>query len=218
MTVGCMAHVRREFEDAQKASESDKEIRKLSSKEDKLAYLEEHPGYKSILIILNKINKLFKIEETLNKEGATPSQRYERRQKEALPIFNDLFECLKKHENEYVPNGKMGRAINYALHQEAYLRNYLKDGRCEISNNLAEQKIKPFVIARKNFLFSNTKSGAKASTIYFSLIESAKMNKLNPEKYLEYVLDTLSTKGLTDYNIESVLPYSNKLPKDIHVK
>lgn len=218
MTVGCMAHVRREFEDAQKASESDKEIRKLSSKEDKIAYLEDHPGYKNILIILNKINKLFKIEETLNKEGATPSQRYERRQKEALPIFNDLFECLKKHEKEYVPNGKMGRAINYALNQEPYLRNYLKDGRCEISNNLAEQRIKPFVIARKNFLFSNTKSGAKASTIYFSLIESAKMNKLNPEKYLEYVLDTLSTKGLTDQDIESVLPYSNTLPKNLYVK
>ncbi|WP_448922901.1 transposase domain-containing protein [Holdemanella biformis] len=49
-------------------------------------------------------------------------------------------------------------------------------------------------------------------------MESAKMNKLNPEKYLEYVLDTLSTKGLTDKNIESVLSYSNKLPKNLYVK
>lgn len=154
----------------------------------------------------------------MNKEGALPSQRYVRRQKEAKPIFNDLFECLKKYENEYVPNGKMGRAISYALHEEPYLRNYLKDGRCEISNNRAEQKIKPFVIARKNFLFSNTQNGAKASTIYFSLIESAKMNQLNPEKYLEYVLDTLSTKGLSDQVIENVLPYSKKLPKNLYVK
>lgn len=218
MTVGCMAHVRREFEDAQKASESDKEIRKLSSKTDQKKYLEDHPGYKNILVILYKINKLFTIEKTLKEEGATASERYERRQKEALPIFNDLFACLKKYENEYAPSGKMGRAISYALHEEPYLRNYLKDGRCEISNNLAEQKIKPFVIARKNFLFSNTKSGAKASTIYFSLIESAKMNKLNPEKYLEYVLDTLSTKGLTDQNIENVLPYSKNLPRNLYVK
>ena len=77
----------------------------------------------------------------------------------------------------------MGSAISYTFHKEEYLRNFFKDGRCELSNNLAEQRIKPFVIARKNFLFSNTKNGAKASTIYFSLIESAKMNKLNPYKY-----------------------------------
>ena len=112
----------------------------------------------------------------------------------------------------------MGSAISYAFHEEEYLRNFFKDGRCELSNNLAEQRIKPFVIARKNFLFSNTKNGAKASTIYFSLIESAKMNKLNPYKYLEYVLDTLSTKGISNEIINSVLPYSKQLPKNLYVK
>ena len=77
--------------------------------------------------------------------------------------------------------------------------------------------IKPFVIARKNFLFSNTKKGAKASTIYLSLIESAK-NKLNPYKYLEYVLDILRTKGLSNEIKNSVLPYSKQLPKNLYVK
>mgnify|MGYP002570551952 CR=1 FL=1 len=111
----------------------------------------------------------------------------------------------------------MGSAISYTFHKEEYLRNFFKDGRCELSNNLAEQRIKPFVIARKNFLFSNTKKGAKASTIYLSLIESAK-NKLNPYKYLEYVLDILSTKGLSNEIKNSVLPYSKQLPKNLYVK
>lgn len=112
----------------------------------------------------------------------------------------------------------MGSAISYTFHKEEYLRNFFKDGRCELSNNLAEQRIKPFVIARKNFLFSNTKKGAKASTIYLSLIEFAKINKLNPYKYLEYVLDILSTKGLSNEIKNSELPYSKQLPKNLYVK
>ena len=218
MVVGCMAHVRRKFVEAQKASVGEKEIRKLSTREEKIEYLDSHPGYKNILIAIHYINKLFKIEETLKKEGATPTERYKRRQEESLPIFNEFFAYLHEIEGQYLPKGKMGSAISYTFHEEEYLRNFFKDGRCELSNNLAEQRIKPFVIARKNFLFSNTKNGAKASTIYFSLIESAKMNKLNPYKYLEYVLDTLSTKGLSNEIINSVLPYSKQLPKNLYVK
>ena len=65
---------------------------------------------------------------------------------------------------------------------------YLEDGRLEISNNRAERSIKPFVMSRKNFLFANTPSGAKASAIYFSLIETAKENGLDPYRYLTWVL------------------------------
>ena len=72
---------------------------------------------------------------------------------ESLPIFNELFVYLHEIEGQYLPKGKMGSAISYTFHKEEYLRNFFKDGRCELSNNLAEQRIKPFVIARKNFLF-----------------------------------------------------------------
>ena len=69
----------------------------------------------------------------------------------------------------------------------AELERYLLDGRLEISNNRAERSIKPFVIGRKNFLFANTPRGAKASTIMFSIIETAKENGLDPFKYLTYL-------------------------------
>ena len=71
---------------------------------------------------------------------------------------------------------------------------------------------------KKLFNVYNTKKGAKASTIYFSLIEFAKINKLNPYKYLEYVLDILSAKGLSNEIKNSVLPYSKQLPKNLYVK
>lgn len=112
----------------------------------------------------------------------------------------------------------MGRSIKYALDLEEELRNYLEDENLEISNNRAERSIKPFVIARKNFLFSNTKRGAKESLVYFSIIESAKMNGLDPFKYLEYILDCLSKYGLKDELIQSILPYSNELPKELYSK
>ena len=90
MVVGCMSHVRRKFVETQKASVGEKEIRKLSTREERIEYLDSHPGYKNILIAIHYINKLFKIEETLKKEGATPTERYKRRQEESLPIFNEF--------------------------------------------------------------------------------------------------------------------------------
>lgn len=133
-------------------------------------------------------------------------------------LLKELFKLLESLNGSYAPKTKMGIAITYTLNLKEEILNCLKDPNLEISNNLAEQKIKPFVMARKNFLFSNTKSGAKVSSIYFSLIESAKMNKLNPYKYLVYTLDTLNTKCLTDEIIESVLPYSKTLPTSLYVK
>lgn len=69
--------------------------------------------------------------------------------------------------------------------------NYLNDGEAEISNNRAERSVKPFVMGRKAWLFSNTISGAESSSIYYSLIESAKMNGLDIEAYLTYIFETL---------------------------
>ena len=72
-------------------------------------------------------------------------------------------------------------------------------------------------MARKNFIFSDTRSGARISAIYFSLLISARMNGLDPEKYLCYILTELSTHGLKDDVIERCLPYSNALPDDLKI-
>ena len=82
----------------------------------------------------------------------------------------------------------MGKALHYLKEQRPYLLAYLEDGRLELSNNRAERSIKPFVIDRKNFLFANTPGGAQGSAVIFSLIETAKENRLDPYRYLCYVL------------------------------
>ena len=112
----------------------------------------------------------------------------------------------------------MGKAITYALNQEEWLRNYLLDENLELSNNRGERSIKPFVMARKNFLFCKTELGAKHSSIWFSMIESAKMNGLDPFKYMTYVLERLSKEGVNDKVIQEVLPYAKQLPKELYSK
>ena len=103
------------------------------------------------------------------------------------------------------------------LNQWESLIYYLKDGRIPATNNIAEREgIKPFVMARKNFLFVDTIEGAKATSMWFSLIISARMNHLDAEKYLIYVLDQLSaSETITEKLIERCLPYSNQLPVNL---
>ena len=131
-----------------------------------------------------KDTKLFKIEDALAKKSA--EERYQKRLELEKPILDELFAWAEKL---YVtPKSKLGEAVTYLLNQKKYLYNYLLDGRLESSNNRAERSVKPFVIARKNFLFANTANGADGSSIIFSLIETAKENKLDPYRYLTHVL------------------------------
>lgn len=88
------------------------------------------------------------------------------------------------------PKSKLGIALTYLKNQWPNLVNYLKDGRLELSNNIAERSIKPFVISRKNVLFANTPSGATSSAVIFSMIETAKANNLDPYKYLTHIFKT----------------------------
>jgi len=94
------------------------------------------------------------------------------------------------------------------------VEHYL-DGRLELSNNRAERSVKPFVIGRKNWLFATTQDGARASSIVYSIVETAKENGLRPFQYIQYLLETLpnSTTG----NLEVLLPWSDKLPPECYL-
>lgn len=95
---------------------------------------------------------------------------------------------------------------------------FLQDGRLEIDNNRAERAIKPFIIGRKNWLFSQSMKGAKASAIAYSIVETAKENQLNPLIYLTYVFEQLPLIDLNDPKaLDQLLPWSKTLPADCHV-
>ncbi|MBM7681200.1 hypothetical protein JOD43_001367, partial [Pullulanibacillus pueri] len=92
------------------------------------------------------------------------------------------------------------------------------DGRLEIDNNRAERSIKPFVIGRRNWLFSNTVKGAKSSAIIYSVVETAKENGLNPFNYLSYLFKELPNMDTTDKaKLAQLLPWSQTLPEECRV-
>jgi hypothetical protein len=93
--------------------------------------------------------------------------------------------------NKALPKSKLCEAVSYAANQEAWLMNFLLDGRLEISNNRAENSIRPFTIGRKNWLFSYCKRGAEASAVVYSIVETAQANGLVPFMYLNYLCQTL---------------------------
>ena len=116
---------------------------------------------------------------------------YQLRQTEALPVLKKLYDYLLKIKPRVPPKSLLGKAVNYALNHWNELYRYTDSGILNIDNNPAEQKIKPFVIGRKNWLFCGNIRGAKASANLFSLIESAKIFDLKVFDYLKYVFEHL---------------------------
>lgn len=110
----------------------------------------------------------------------------------------------------------MGKAIIYAIECKEGLFNYLKDGRLEIDNNASERHVKPYVIGRKNWLFSFTKNGAEITCGLYTLIRTAVENKINANKYLEYLLNTLG-KNWT-YDVEKLLPWSKEIKEKFELE
>ena len=106
-------------------------------------------------------------------------------------------------------NSKTGEGITYLSNQWSTFRPFFEDGRIELTNNRAERVIKPFVMGRKNWLFCNTPSGAKASEVYYSLIETAKLNGLDPYRYLLHVLMTALGRDLKDpSSLTALMPWN----------
>lgn len=184
INVGCLVHARRKFHD----------VIKLNKKDGANQSASKAVGY---------FSKIFKLENALAKKSV--EERYAKRLELEKPILDELFAWAEKL---YVtPKSKLGKAVTYLRNQRRYLYNYLLDGRLEASNNRAERSVKPFVISRKNFLFANTAGGAEGSSIILSLIETAKENKLDPYRYLTYILRLAPTLAQDEENwVEELLP------------
>jgi len=171
--VGCWAHARRKFDEVLKGMTPKAQVGSLA------------------LRAKQYCDKLFMMEQDFS--CLTAKERYSKRQEQSKPLMNEFFYWLRSQNAS--AKSALGSAAGYVLGQKRYLVNYLLDGRLEISNNRAERSIKPFVIGRKNFLFANTSRGAKASAVMYSLIETAKENKINPYDYLVWILKTAPDMG-----------------------
>ena len=149
------------------------------------------------------IRKLYRVEKQAR--TLTPADRYAHRQRHARPILDELRSWLDKVLPQVPPTSATGKALNYLHNEWDKLIRYLDDGRLEIDNNGAENAIRPFVLGRKNWLFSASVKGVKASANLYSLIETAKANGLEPYAYLRYLFTELP-KAATVEAIEALLP------------
>ena len=215
----CMAHARRKFVEYLKGRTDYRKFSNLNPTEQE-AYLQEkkNGGLKAALQILQLFHILYRIERKASDLQESPDQIRQRRQAESKPVFEQLVALARKVEREVAPKSDLGKAVAYFLGHEKELAAYLDDGAIPIDNNACERMVKPFVMARKNFLFSNTNRGARSTAICFTLMESAILNGLDPRKYLVHVFEQLSSKGMQDQILQDLLPYSGKLPEEIFMK
>jgi len=192
-SVGCWAHVRRKFDDALKVMEEN-----------------QRPGSRAQKG-QDCCNRFFALERDW--AGLSPEERFDRRTRESKPLAEAFFEWAASAAawDRVLPKSALGKALTYACDQRPYLMNVYLDGRLEISNNRAERSIKPFVMGRKNWLFCNSPNGATASSIVYSIIETAKENGLKPFEYLKFLFETVP--NTTTGQLESVLPWGDAVPE-----
>lgn len=135
------------------------------------------------------IAKLYLIERSA--KDMTPEERREIRQAQAKPLLDKIKAWLDSKAGKVLPKSLLGKAIQYTLNLWPQLIIYVEDGDIPIDNNPAENAVRPFVIGRKNWLFSGSPRGAHASAMLYTLIETAKANKLEPWAYLNYLFEKL---------------------------
>ena len=174
--VGCFAHARRKFYEAAHGS------KKTGA---------AHEGMKYI-------TQLYRVETELRADNRDDEAFVEARREQVKPILEKFHRWLVRKQETVVPSSLLGKAVNYTLDEWSALIRYLDHPALTPDNNAAENAIRPFVLGRKNWLFSGSPNGADASCTIYSLIETAKQNGLNPFSYLYYVLSEVPQITKTD--------------------
>jgi transposase len=181
--VGCLAHVRREFEKAYKAN-----------KKSRCAHT-----------ALTYIRDIYEIENTLRCTGLVTDELVNTRKERMNPLLEKFHNWLGEQKKIVVPKSLSGKAVSYALSEWEKVVRFLEHHLLTPDNNLIENAIRPFVVGRKNWLFANTPRGAHSSACFYSLIESAKANTLEPYYYLRYIFEKIPECGSND-ELRKLLP------------
>lgn len=183
--LGCWAHARRKFFDAFKSSQGTK-IGKQG---------------------LDYFKRLYKIEDQVR--GKSIEEKFYQRLKSSVAITKEFKEWIDDKIKTTPPKSMAGKALSYSSNEWEFLMNCFSTGECEIDNNYIEAHIRPFTIGRKNWMFSATENGARASANLYSLIETAKANGKNPFEYLTEVFKKLPM-AQTEQDFLDLLPIKVK--------
>lgn len=187
--VGCWAHTRRKFYEVIQAAG------------------EKFKGEGKANQALKMIQDLYLIDREAKNRGFDEEQTYQLRQEKAKPILDVFAEWLQTNAPKVPPSSLLGKAFSYAIGQWPRLVKYLDDGMLLLDNNILENAIRPFVVGRKNWLFSQSPEGAQASAAFYSLIETTKANGLDPYRYFLYLFKKYPL-AKTAEDIFNLLPMS----------
>jgi hypothetical protein len=155
---------------------------------------------------LDRIAELFAIEADIG--GRPAAERAAVRQVQSVPRLGDLQRFFRAALSEISAKSKLASAIRYALSRWAALTRYTCDGRLEMSNNAAERAIRPLVLGRKNYLFAGSDSGGVRAAKMYTIVESAKLNRLDPEAYLRDIFARIADHPIN--RIDELLPWTWK--------
>ncbi|MEM9983836.1 MAG: IS66 family transposase [Bacteroidota bacterium] len=189
--LGCLAHVRRKFFEAQKghkAKECHQALRFI-----RLLYLIEEQAREA----------MDQVESP--QEGYT--LRYQLRQRRAKSLIQAAKVWLEEQDQDpkTLPQSGFGKALNYARKRFKYLERYLDYGQVEIDNNRVENQIRPIALGRKNYLFAGSEKAAQNAGNLYGLLAAAKLHGLNPLEYLHQLLEAIATHPVNQ--IEDLLPH-----------
>ena len=190
LIAGCMAHIRRLFYNAEKAAKKEN--------------LKSNPKSTEARMF---IKALYDIEREI--KGKDPDLILKVRQIKSKPIMDRFKIWLDRSSIQALPQSLFGKAVNYALGQWSKMLVFLENPHVPIDNNQTEGCIRPFVIGRNNWLFSCSQAGAEASGAIYSLIESAKANKIDPFSYLALIFKELPKAKLVE-DFDRLLPHKIK--------
>jgi hypothetical protein len=180
--IGCWAHCRRKFV----------EVVKLSEVKGK--------AYE----VVELIKKLYKVEAEAREHNLSYSDRKILRQAESKEILESIHALLLKITSS--SQSALGKAVTYALNQWEYLIRYIDYGEAEIDNNWAENQIRPFALGRKNWLFLGNKDSARIASFFYSIIQTCRLNNIDPRKYLIYVLNNAGKIRREEVDLNTMLP------------
>ena len=172
----------------------------------------KHPAVQGFLYC----EKLFSFERQYKEKGLSIKQIYKHRLKDHEPVIDAFLTWIDSLHPK--TGDSIIKAITYTNGCRPYLKNYLKDGACSLSNNLSENAIRPIVVGRKNWLFCDSQDGAKASVVVFSLIETAKANGIDPLNYLEYLLNNRPHEDMAEDELEQLMPWSKTVQEKCVLK
>jgi len=157
------------------------------------------------------VEKLFSYERQYREKGLSPVQIYKRRLKDEVPVLKGFWNWFDRLAP--IKGTRLWRACNYIHNRRSNLETYLEDGRCSFSNNWSENSIRPVVVGRKNWMFSDSVAGADANAVILSIVEMAKAYGLNIYEYLEFLLRSRPNAGMPEDELAKLAPWNEDVQR-----